>query len=106
MKRPVLAICSSCSSDEEWDGASFFAAVKAERNLRGLKPLIKVKEESCLDGCDTPCNAELRAKGRPTLRMTWLHGTDDVTPLIEAAKKYAEGSDTPKLPGRHAPTDR
>lgn len=106
MKRPVLSICSSCSSDEAWDGESFFAAVKAERKARGLKPLLKLRDESCLGGCDTPCNAELKAKGRPRLRLTWLHGVDDVNALLDGATAYAGGDDNPKLPGRPAPRER
>ena len=108
MKRPVLEICSHCRTDEAWDGWSFFLAVKQERKARSLKPVLKLKETKCLGGCDAPCNAELYGKGRPTLRMTWLHGEHDVGPLLEAAVRYAE-SDGPlthqslSLPGRPAP---
>lgn len=108
MKRPVLEICSRCQTDEEWDGWSFFLAVKRERKARGLKPVLKLEETKCLGGCDTPCNAELHGKGRPTLRMTWLHGIDDVAPLLDAAARYAQGGGDLthqglKLPGRPAP---
>lgn len=108
MKRPVLEICSRCRTDETWDGGSFFLAVKQARKARGLKEVLKLKETKCLGGCDTPCNAELYGKGRPTLRVTWLHGTRDVEPLLEAAVRYAQGGGALthqglQLPGRPAP---
>jgi predicted metal-binding protein len=108
VKRPVLEICSRCRTDEEWDGWSFFLALKEERKARALKPVLKLKETKCLGGCDTPCNAELYGKGRPTLRITWLHGVADVVPLLEGARRYAESTGdvthaSLRLPGRPAP---
>jgi len=103
MKRPVLAVCTSCRTDERWDGSTFFKALKRERKARGLKPVFKLKESGCLGGCDTPCNAELYAKGRERALRTWLHGEDDVQPLIEAVRRWAQGDAAVELPGRPAP---
>jgi predicted metal-binding protein len=104
-RRPVLRVCSSCRSDESWDGESFFRALKQARRERGLKPMLKLKEVNCLGGCDTPCNAQLRAKGKPTLELTWLHGVADVDALLDGAVRYANAGGQPtheslKLPGR------
>lgn len=109
MKRPVLSICSSCRTDEGWVGESFFRAVKRERKARDLKAVFKLEAVKCLGGCDTPCNAELFGKGRPTLLVTWLHAESDVVPLIDAMCRYAASSgkalthESLQLPGRPAP---
>jgi predicted metal-binding protein len=107
MKRPVLSVCTSCRTDDAWDGRSFFDALKARRAERGLKPLFKLKEADCLSGCDTPCNAQLYGKGRPTLDVTWLQG-GDVEALLDGACRYAEARRSVthlslQLPGRAAP---
>ena len=100
LKRPVLTVCTSCRTDEAWDGESFFRALKRARKERGLKPLFKLKQTRCLGGCDTPCNAQLKGKGRPTLELTWLHGEDDVEALLDGAVRFseAEGTAHPRRP--------
>src|SRR4051794_1007958 len=109
MKRPVLRVCTSCRTDESWDGRSFFAALKAGRREKGLKAIFKLRDTDCLDGCDTPCNAQLHGEGRPTIEVTWLDGIADVDALLEGACRYAKAGpsathESLKLPGRAPPT--
>lgn len=109
MKRPVLAVCTRCRSDDAVDGESFFEALRRARKEKGYKPLFKLKESGCLKGCDTPCNAVLSGKEKETLFITWLDGEEDVDALLEGAARYAraQGPVTHralKLPGR-ADTD-
>lgn len=105
MSRPVLKVCVSCTTDEEWGGQSFFDALKAARKEQGLKPLFKLKAVDCLGGCDTPCNAQLKGEDMPKLDVTWLHGENDVQALLDGACRYvkARGARTHRaleLPGR------
>ena len=106
MKRPVLFICVDCSTEaNDAPGNALFRAVKKERRKRGLKPLLKVEKARCLDRCDTPCNAELREKHKPTLQITRLDCGRDAVALLEAAVRYAEAEGEPShqsvgLPGR------
>ncbi|MBX7098844.1 MAG: DUF1636 domain-containing protein [Myxococcaceae bacterium] len=103
MKRPVLKVCVSCFGDDDrLSGERFFKRLKKERRERGLKPLFKLEPVRCLGGCDTPCNAKLKAEGRPTFERTWLHAKHDVAALVDAAARYARGAalEPGTLPGR------
>lgn len=100
MTRPTLQVCTSCEADDtHGDGRAFFERLKEQRKARGLKPLFRLKAVDCLDGCDTPCNARLKGKGRDAVTLTWLHANDDVRPLLDAAAQYARGR-APRYPGR------
>lgn len=102
MKRATLQVCTSCEADDDrGDGAAFFERLKVLRKAQGLKPFFRLRDVDCLDGCDTPCNARLKAKDREAVRLTWLDGVDDAQPLLDAAKQYATGA-APRFPGRVA----
>ncbi len=101
MKRPTLFVCTSCESDGAGgDGQAFFDELKSARKAQKLKPFFRLKEVRCLDGCDTPCNARLKGGDRKSVLMTWLDAREDVQPLLDAAKRYAETGDVEDLPGR------
>ena len=101
MKRPTLMICTSCESDDvRGDGQAFYDQLKAARKEQKLKPWFRLKEARCLDGCDTPCNARLKGGERDEVILTWLDARDDVQPLLNAAKRYAETGDVRGFPGR------
>lgn len=101
MKRPTLFVCTRCRPDDaRTDPIAFFAALKKARKQRGLKPLFKLKESGCQRGCDTPCNATLEGKKRPTVALTWLDAREDVEALLNAAKRYAKKGNPGRTPGR------
>ena len=102
MKRATLQVCTSCEADDgRGDGAVFFERLKTLRKAQALKPYFRLKEVDCLDGCDTPCKARLKANDRKAVWLTWLDAVDDVQPLLDAAKQYATGA-TVRFPGRVA----
>lgn len=69
-----IGICGDCGTKQDPSlGKTLFRAVKKERKKRGLKSVLKVEKRSCLDRCDTPCNAELSGKRRPTLQLSLIH---------------------------------
>jgi predicted metal-binding protein len=101
VKRPTLLICTSCESDDaRGDGRAFFEELKAARKAQKLKPWFRLKEAKCLDGCDTPCNARMKGGDREKVIRTWLDARDDVQPLLDAARRYAETGDAEGFPGR------
>ncbi len=103
MKRPTLFICTGCESDTaSGDGQALYDRLRSERKAQGLKPFFRLKEAKCLDGCDTPCNARLKSEDHKSVWITWLDASDDVAPLLAAAKRYAETGDVSDLPGRVA----
>ena len=100
MSRPTLFVCTSCDNDDaRGRGEALFKAVKRGRKARGLKGLFRLEEARCLEGCDTPCNARLEGRGRPTHDAPWLDAIADVEPLLDAAARYAQGK-PPRMPGR------
>ena len=101
MKRPTLTVCTSCESDDaRGDGQAFYDQLKAARKEQKLKPWFRLREASCLDGCDTPCNARLKGGEREQVILTWLDARDDVQPLLDAAKRYSQTGDVRGFPGR------
>jgi predicted metal-binding protein len=94
-------VCTSCSSDDAGgDGQAFYDHLKAARKEQGLKPWFRLKPAKCLDGCDTPCNARIKGGDREKVVRTWLDAREDVQPLLDAARRYAETGDTRDFPGR------
>ncbi len=101
LKRPTLLVCTSCESAKgDDDGQAFFERLKAARKEQDLKPWFRLKEVSCLDGCDSPCNARLKGGDREKVVLSELDPLEHVQRLLDAAKRYAENGDTREFPGR------
>ncbi|MEJ1161623.1 DUF1636 family protein [Prosthecomicrobium sp. N25] len=98
-----LVVCVSCDRYADppavpTRGERLARAVEARAAERGVA--LSVLRVDCLDGCRTPCNAALRARGRPFHAFTAL-GPADAEALIDAALRYAAGEPpTAALAGR------
>jgi predicted metal-binding protein len=84
-------------------GEQLAAAVEAAAAARGVG--LAITRVDCLDGCRTPGNAALRARGRAFLRFSAL--TDaDAGALVTAALAYDDRVAEPVPPSLEARTMR
>lgn len=85
-----LIVCTTCDRyaeprPEPTRGEALARAVEARAQARGVD--LAIVRVDCLDGCSRPCNAALRARGKPFRRFSGLSVTD-CDALIDAALAY------------------
>ena len=74
-----VTVCTTCdrydlAAPEPSHGARFAAALRQEAERRGVS--VAIDAVDCLDGCRSPCNAALRGRGKPMVRLTALTDAD------------------------------
>lgn len=85
-----LIVCTTCDRyaeppPEPSRGEALARAVEGRARERGVA--LAIVRVDCLDGCRRPCNAALRARGKPFRRFSGL-STADCDALIDAALAY------------------
>lgn len=95
-----LIVCTTCDRyaglrREPSPGEVLARAVEGRARERGAD--VAIVRVDCLDGCSRPCNAALRARGKPLRRFSGLSPAD-CDALIEAALAYRAD------PGGHLPS--
>ncbi|KPL54752.1 hypothetical protein ABB55_23085 [Prosthecomicrobium hirschii] len=106
-----LIVCVTCDRmadpvPPKTRGAALAEAVEARAAARG--EALAVTRVDCLDGCPRPCNAALKARGKPLRRFSNLSPAM-VDALIDAARAYAADRDgrlPPDLAARLGPHAR
>ncbi|MBT9290271.1 DUF1636 domain-containing protein [Prosthecodimorpha staleyi] len=106
-----LIVCVTCDRTADpvpstTRGAALADAVVVRAADRGED--LSVTRVDCLDGCPRPCNAALKARGKPLRRFTNLSPAM-ADALIDAARAYAADRDghlPPDLVARLGPHAR
>jgi predicted metal-binding protein len=97
-----VTVCTTCDrydldAPEPSRGARFATALRQEAERRGV--LVAIEAVDCLDGCRSPCNAALRGRGKPLVRLTALTEAD-AGAVLDLADRHAtvsglEAADVP-----------
>lgn len=85
-----LIVCTTCDRSAEprpepSRGEALARAVETRARERGVD--LAIVRVDCLDGCSRPCNAALRARGKPFRRFSGLSPADSDA-LIDVALAY------------------